>query len=114
MSIDIPQTSPIRRGDAIELPFKLVDSEGSVVDLNNGELKWDLRKDTGYDPELTLSDSDVSITNRDNTNGEFAVKLETGATEGLDAGIYRERVTFTDGGGNETTWIGELNIRPDE
>ncbi|AFH22056.1 hypothetical protein OSG_eHP15_00130 [environmental Halophage eHP-15] len=114
MSIDIPTPSPIRRGDAVELPFKLVDSDDNVVDLNSGTLQWDLRKDTGYDAVLTLSDSDVSITNRDNPNGEFTVKLETGATEELDAGIYRERVVFTDGGGNETTWVGELNIRPDE
>lgn len=115
MSITIPDAEPVRVGDAVELPFELTDEEtGDAIDLSTGTIEWSLRRDVGYSAAVTLADSDVSIINRDNPNGEFSVKLDTGATEELEVGTYRERVTFTDSAGNETTWIGELPLKSDE
>jgi len=114
MSVTIARSDPIPRTDTKLLPFTIVDDDtGDAVDLTGATITWELRKRTSYDAELTLDDEGVSITDRDNEAGEFTVRIEQDATEGLEFTTYRERLRIVDAGGNQTTWIGEVPIVED-
>lgn len=114
MSVTIARSDPIPRTDTKLLPFTIVDDEtGNPVDLSGATLVWELRERTSYDAALTLDDAGVAITERDNPAGEFTVRIEQDATEGLEFETYRERLRIVDADGNQTTWIGEVPIVED-
>jgi len=113
MSVTIARSDPIPRTDTKLLPFTIVDDTGDAVDLTGATITWELRKRASYDAALTLDDEGVSITDRDNEAGEFTVRIEQDATEGLEFTTYRERLRIVDGVGNQTTWIGEVPIVED-
>lgn len=112
-TVTLPASERIPQGDARKIPFRIVDGDGNPVNLTAADIVYELRERAPYDPELSLSDSGVSIVDRDNDAGEFAIKLDTGATGDLEPQTYRERLRVTDSNGNQTTWIGEVPIVED-
>lgn len=111
--VTLPASERIPQGDARKIPFRIVNESGTAINLTGADIVYELRERAPYDPELSLADSGVSIVDRDNAAGEFAVKLETGATGSLEPQTYRERLRVTDDDGNQTTWIGKVPIVED-
>lgn len=113
MSYEIPRTEQIPQTDAKVLPFVVKNENGDRINITGATIEYELRKGAVYDPELSLSDTGVSVVNRVDGQGEFAIRLDTDATEGLKAQTYRERVRITDASGDQTTWIGRVPIVED-
>ena len=113
MSHTIKRTEHVPQSDAKILPFVVRNESGSRVDLTGATISWQLRKRPPYEPALSLSDSGVRIVDRVDGQGEFAIRIDTDATAGLEATTYRERLRITDSAGDQTTWIGEVPIVED-
>ena len=111
MTIEVQPTVTIPRGDAKVLPFTVTEGDtGDVYSLSNADIEWELHDRRNEDVELSLDDTGVSIQNRDDLNGEFKVKLDTGTTEDIETGLYREYIRITDDSGNRTTFIGRVQL----
>ena len=113
MSHTIQRTEHVPKSDAKIIPFVVRNKSGSRVDLTGAMISWELRKRPSYDPALSLQDAGVRIVNRVDGQGEFAIRLDTDATAGLEATTYRERVRLVDSSGDQTTFIGEVPIVED-
>jgi len=114
MSVTIDASDPIPRTDTKRLPFTIVeDDTGDPVNLAGATIEWSLRQRTPYPEALSLSDSGVSVIERDNDAGTFTIEIEQNATEDLEFATYREQLRIVDGNGNQTTWIGEVPIVED-
>lgn len=100
--VEIPQ------GDTRRLPFSVTDGDGDTQDLTGATLSWRLGDEAA--PVLSTDESGVSIVNRDDTAGTFAVELSSDATNGIERGSYREVLTITDNGGNVTQFLGRVRI----
>lgn len=113
MSHTIESTEHIPQTDAKVLPFVVRNEDGDRIDITNATIAWELRERAPYDPVLSLSDAGVSVVSRVDGQGEFAIRLDTDATAGLEPRVYRERVRVTDSDGDQTTWIGKVPIVED-
>lgn len=111
MAIEVQPTITIPRGDAKVLPFAVTEEDaGGAFNLTNATIKWELHDRTSDDIELSLGNSGVTIQNRDDSGGTFEIKLDTGTTEDIETGLYREYIRITDGGDNRTTFIGRVQL----
>lgn len=113
MSHTIARADHLPQSDAKVLPFIVRDKGGSRLDLTGANISWQLRVRSPYEPALSLDDPGVSIVDRVDGQGEFAIRVDTDATGGLEARTYRERLRITDSAGDQTTWIGEVPIVED-
>ena len=113
MTHTITATDHLPQSDAKVLPFVVRNEDGERLDLTNAEIEWQLRARSPYEPALSLSDPGVNIVDRVDEQGEFAIRVDTDATDGLEARTYRERLRITDSAGDQTTWIGEVPIVAD-
>jgi hypothetical protein len=103
------------QGDARIISYTVTEEDtGNAVNLSSATIDWQLNKTREDTTVLSLSDSGVSIQNRDNGAGTFEVKIDTGATDNLAVGLYEEIVQVTDGQGDRTTWIGSFQIVRDK
>lgn len=101
---NIEPTIEIPQGDTRQLPFT-VTQDGSGRDLSDITIEWELG-----DGLLTLADDGVSVVNRDNDAGTFAIELSSDATSNVGVGLYPEVVTLTDANGNVTQFSGRISI----
>ena len=113
MSHTIDRSDKVPRTDAKVLPFVVRNKDGERIDITGATIVWELRARSAYEPALSLEDVGVEVINRVNDRGEFEIRLDTDATEGLEPRTYRERVRITDTDGDQTTWIGEVPIVSD-
>jgi len=83
---------------------------GEVVNLTDAEIDWTLYTRTTNEEVLSLSESDVTLQNRDDANGTFEVKLESTSTSDLPLAIYTEYIVITDSTGDRTTFEGTIDL----
>lgn len=105
MSLD--QTISFDKGETQELPF-VVENETGVVNLAGATIDWQLSQNGGV--YLSLADSGVSIENRNDSAGEFRVRLEADATDALPPQTYQETIRITEANGNVTKEDGRVRI----
>ena len=113
MSNKIDRSDDVPRTDAKVLPFVVRNQDGERIDITGATIVWELRARAAHEPSLSLEDVCVEVINRVNDRGEFEIRLDTDATEGLEPQTYRERVRITDTDGDQTTFIGEVPIVSD-
>lgn len=99
-------------GDSLSMKFD-VDSLDSGLQINNlttDQIEWDLRPRSQYfDPVLDKGDAGVSLSIDNASEGKFTVRLEDGATDGLD-GRNTQVITITGANGSTSTVTGKLII----
>jgi hypothetical protein len=105
---NIAQSVEIPSGDTRQLPFNVIDDDGSVQQLAGATIEYRLEDDTGI--VASVSDSGIQIINRSDADGTFEVELSANLTGSLDADRYREIVTIIDDSGNVTQSTGRLYI----
>lgn len=109
--IEIQPQVEIPQGDARVLPFTVTDAEtGNPVDLTDATIEWGLYTRAENTEVLSLDEQGVEIQVRDNSNGEFEIKLESTTTSGLELGLYKEYLTITNADNDRTTFIGEIQL----
>jgi hypothetical protein len=113
---DLPTVEDWISGDDRTLAFHVVDGTGSAVDISSATVTWSLYgrpyNDDPSNAELTEADSGVEVVtdNRvDTTNGEYEVRIDGEATDGL-WGEYWQRPIVEQTDGTEATWIGRVII----
>ena len=106
--MSVTPTITFDSGETQILPFT-VERDNEVFDLTDSEIGWALRQD-GQE-YVSLSDEGVEIYSRDDSSGEFEVKLDADVTERLPSQTYEEVIKITDPGGDTSINIGRLRIR---
>lgn len=100
-------------GDTRVFPFVVPDEDSDVdgarKDITAATISWKLEKTASGTVVLSDSDSGVSTTITDASNGEFEVEVDKTATESLE-GTYREIIKITDSAGNRSSWAGRVEI----
>lgn len=100
-------------GDTRIFPFVVPDEDSDVEDarkdIASANIEWKLEDSTTGNTVLSDSDSGVSTTITDASNGEFEVEVDKTATESLE-GTYREIIKITDSAGNRSSWAGRVEI----
>lgn len=115
MTYELDGTITHPQGDARRISYTVTEEDsGNAVNLTGGTIEWQLNKTREDATVLDLSDSGVSIENRDNGGGTFDVKLSTGTTSDLAIGLYEEVVQVTDSAGDRTTWVGSFQVVRDQ
>lgn len=113
MSHKIEKIEHFPQGDTKIIPFSITDGEtDDSLDITGAEIEWEMRRYSDGDVLLDLDDSDVSVQNRDDTNGEFEIRIEKGATSDFEDETHRQSLRILDGQdpSNQTTWVGEVEI----
>lgn len=105
--MSLGDTIAFDRGETQELPFVVEDDSGPI-DITGANIEWTLSYDDSI--YLSLSDPTVSITNRNNSAGEFRIRLEADATAQLTPQTYDETITITEANGDVTKEDGRIRI----
>ena len=101
-------------GDDRVLAFEVVDANGAGVDISNATVTWALfGREYQSDPAdavLDESDSGVEVVTDsrvDTSVGEFEVRVDGDATDGLWGEFY-QRPNVEQSDGTEASWRGEV------
>jgi len=111
---ELPTIEDALAGDSRTLAFRVVDADGSGVDITPATVGWALfereYQSESADAVIDESDSEVSVVTSgsvDPTLGEFEVRLDPGATDAVWGEFYhRPEVEQADG--SVVSWRGEL------
>jgi len=113
---ELPAVKDWLAGDNRTLAFQVVDGAGNPVDLTDATVAWRLfEREYQDDPEdAVLSGDDgtvelVTDSRVDSENGEWEVRLDTGATPDL-YGEYYHRPEVIQSDGSQATWRGEVVV----
>ena len=95
-------------GETQILPFR-VERDGNTFDLTDSQIEWELRQSgQGF---LSLDDPGVEIRSRNDTAGEFEIKIDSGATERIPSQTYEELVRIIDAQDNTSIDVGRVRLR---
>jgi hypothetical protein len=111
-AFELPDIEEWLVGDDRTLAFQVVDGQGDPVDISGATVSWGLYdriyQDDPADAVLDDSDSGVELvtdTRVDTTAGEWEVRVDGEATDGIYGRKYhRPRVEQPDG--SEASWVG--------
>lgn len=100
-------------GDTRVFPFIVpdrdADSEDARLNLSGADITWRLQNASTGEDVLDLSSDGVVLNIVSDINGEFEIRVEKEASEGIE-GRFREIIRIVDDEGNRSTWKGRVNI----
>lgn len=114
MSHELPREHTVA-GDSHRFECTVLD-DGEPMGIETAELSWHLFE-RGYDrdpDDAVLSDGDASVTIdtdpiTDPSKGEFQVRVEEGATDGL-SGMFHQRFVVDPPDATKATWVGKVVV----
>lgn len=111
MTYQIDSVDDWPSGDTRVFPFIVKDNDSSdeFFDITDADISWELADIVTSDTVIDDSDSTVTIVVNNASEGNFEVRVDKDATDGLD-GDYREIITIVDSRGDKTTWAGRIEI----
>lgn len=113
MSYDITPPEPYGAGESLEQQIT-IEEDGSPKDITDASVKWELvntQGDERSEAVLTESDSGVTVTVTDATNGRIDITIDQDVTTDFARTMpYWQRLIVDDAGSHKQIWSGPFPI----
>jgi len=113
---ELPDIDDAFAGESRTLAFKVTDADGNGVDIDDATVRWMLAEreyqTETADAVLDGSDADVELVTDsrvDTSNGEWEVRLDSGALEDI-WGEYHHRPEVEHADGSQVQWRGTIIV----